>query len=115
MYLAITISYAYINLFFCLVDVAQAAKEIPKEGPNLYRLFGRRVANDINYTSYSLAAQYKDIVWTEDTLSLFLKAPRKFIPGTKMLFPGIRHRQDRKGTYIFQVFVVIILYGQYCM
>ena len=68
-----------------------------KEGPNLYRLFGTRIARDGNYQRYSHAMQYKDIVWTEDTLSLFLKAPREFVPGTKMLFPGIRHSKDRKG------------------
>ncbi len=66
-------------------------------GPNLKGLFGRRVADDNNFKSYSLAAEYKDIVWNEENLSQFLTNPRKFIPGTKMLFPGIRHKQDRRG------------------
>ncbi len=37
-------------------------------------------------------------MWTEDNLFQFLHAPKKFIPGTKMIFDGIQSRQDRKGT-----------------
>lgn len=72
------------------------------EGPNLHGLFGRRVADDSGYQSYSLAVQYKDIVWSESNLFQFLYAPRKFIPGTKMIFPGIKSEKDRKGMYISQ-------------
>lgn len=66
-------------------------------GPNLFGVFGRRVADDNNYQQYSLAVLYKDIVWNENNLFKFLHAPRKFIPGTKMLFQGIQSSKDRKG------------------
>ena len=69
------------------------------EGPNLFGLFGRKVAVDSSFKSYSLAAIYKDIVWNEDNLFQFLHAPKKFIPGTKMIFDGIQSKQDRKGNY----------------
>lgn len=42
---------------------------------------------------------YKDILWTENNLFLFLNAPKKFIPGTKMIFPGIQSAQDKKGRH----------------
>ena len=66
--------------------------------PNLFNLFGRRVANDTAYQHYSPAVMYKDIVWDDNNLFQFLHAPRRFIPGTKMIFPGIKSKQDRKGT-----------------
>ena len=42
---------------------------------------------------------YKDIVWTESNLFQFLHAPKKFIPGTKMVFAGLQSKQERKGKY----------------
>ena len=55
------------------------------------------MAVDQSFKSYSLAAIYKDIMWTEDNLFQFLEAPKRFIPGTKMIFDGIQSSQDRKG------------------
>ena len=72
-------------------------------GPNLFGVFGRRVADDSNYQQYSLAVLYKDIVWNENNLFTFLHAPRKFIPGTKMVFPGIQSGKDRKGITVVPV------------
>lgn len=58
------------------------------------------MADDNAYQSYSPAVLYKDIVWTENNLFQFLHAPRKFIPGTKMIFPGIKSKKDRKGDFL---------------
>ena len=55
------------------------------------------MADDANFKAYSLAAIYKDIMWNEDHLFKFLEAPKKFIPGTKMIFDGIQSKQDRLG------------------
>ena len=30
------------------------------------------------------------IVWDEQSLSEYLKAPKKMVPGTKMTFPGLK-------------------------
>ena len=47
--------------------------------------------------SYSQGTQDKSITWNEDTLFIFLEAPRKFIPGTKMVFPGLKKEAERAG------------------
>ena len=68
-----------------------------REGPNLHGVFGRKVAEDTSYLKYSLASMYKDITWNEDNLMQFLEDPKKFIPGTKMLFKGLKSVEQRKG------------------
>ena len=68
-----------------------------REGPNLHGVFGRKVAEDTSYLKYSLASMYKDITWNEDNLMRFLEDPKKFIPGTKMLFKGLKSVEQRTG------------------
>ena len=44
----------------------------------------------------------KGITWNAETLDEYLKKPRKFIPGTKMVFAGLRKKKDRSDliTYL---------------
>ena len=37
----------------------------------------------------------KGITWSAETLDEYLKKPRKFIPGTKMVFAGLKKKKDR--------------------
>ena len=37
----------------------------------------------------------KGITWNAETLNEYLKKPRKFIPGTKMVFAGLKKKKDR--------------------
>ena len=67
------------------------------DGPNLHNVFGRKIASSQSYSKFSQAFQYKDIIWTEDSLFVFLEAPKKFIPGTKMLFKGLKSADQRRG------------------
>ena len=34
------------------------------------------------------------IVWDEDTLTAYLRAPKKYLKGTKMAFAGLRKDND---------------------
>lgn len=65
-----------------------------KQGPNLGGLFGRHTGQAEGY-SYSKANKDKGIVWNEDTLYEYLLNPKKYIPGTKMVFAGLKKEQDR--------------------
>lgn len=63
-------------------------------GPNLNGLFGRKTGQAAGY-SYSQANQNKGIVWESDTLFTYLENPKKYIPGTKMVFAGIKNVDER--------------------
>ncbi|XP_058216618.1 cytochrome c-like [Rhododendron vialii] len=67
-----------------------------KQGPNLYGLFGRRSGTAPGYT-YSAANKNMAVIWDEKTLYEYLNNPKKYIPGTKMVFPGLKKPQERAG------------------
>jgi cytochrome c len=65
-----------------------------KQGPNLSGLFGRTSGTTAGYT-YSKANKDKAVDWSEEHLYEYLLNPKKFIPGTKMVFPGLKKPQER--------------------
>ncbi|TGZ72187.1 hypothetical protein CRM22_002248 [Opisthorchis felineus] len=65
-----------------------------KTGPNLNGLFGRKTGQAPGY-SYTAANRDKGITWTEETLFEYLENPKKYIPGTKMVFAGLKKADDR--------------------
>ena len=66
-----------------------------KQGPNLHGLFGRHTGQAVGF-SYSQANISKGIEWGEDTLFTYLENPKKYIPGTKMVFAGLKKEKERK-------------------
>ena len=40
------------------------------------------------------------ITWGPDTLFVYLEAPKKYIPGTKMVFAGLKKPKERAGKII---------------
>merc|ERR1711872_964170 len=66
-----------------------------KNGPNLHGLFGRKTGQAVGY-SYTQANKDKGIEWGEDTLFEYLLNPKKYIPGTKMVFAGLKKEGDRR-------------------
>ena len=65
-----------------------------KQGPNLNGLFGRQTGQAAGF-SYSAANINKGITWSEETLFEYLENPKKYIPGTKMIFAGIKKADER--------------------
>ncbi|KAM0890375.1 hypothetical protein ACQ4PT_027084 [Festuca glaucescens] len=65
-----------------------------KQGPNLSGLFGRQSGTTAGY-SYSAGNKNAAVVWGESTLYDYLLNPKKYIPGTKMVFPGLKKPQER--------------------
>lgn len=66
-----------------------------KVGPNLFGVFNGPHAHKGDFT-YSEAMKAKQgEKWTEDALNHFLWNPKKAIPGTKMVFAGIKKPEDR--------------------
>ena len=65
------------------------------QGPNLYGIVGRK-AGSIKDFSYTDANKNSGFTWDKKTLSKYLTNPKKMIPGTKMVFAGLKKKDDRK-------------------
>ena len=68
-------------------------KEKNKTGPHLVNLFGR-TAGSLEGYKYSKAMKASGIVWDEETLAAYLRAPKKYVKGTKMAFVGLKKDAD---------------------
>jgi cytochrome c len=71
-------------------------KEKNKVGPYLKGVVGRKAAA-VEKFKYSKAMKKKaeeGLVWTEENIAKYLKAPKKFIPGNKMAFAGLKKDED---------------------
>ena len=64
-----------------------------KVGPNLAGIVGRQKASHAGF-GYSDALKAKGGNWTLEDLASFIYSPKTFVPGTKMLFPGITDPGD---------------------
>lgn len=78
------------------------AKNKHKVGPTLVGLIGRKAGTAIDakgklykYSKAMKAAGTGGIVWDAETLEKFLTKPKKFVPKTKMTFPGLKKAEDR--------------------
>jgi cytochrome c len=72
-------------------SIGESAKN--KVGPVLNGLDGRHSGTVEGY-SYSQANKDSGITWNKDTFLEYIKDPRAKIPGTKMVFPGIKNEKE---------------------
>ena len=78
--------------------VGEGAKN--KVGPELNGLDGRHSGSVQGY-SYSAANKNSGITWSEATFLEYIKDPRAKIPGTKMIFPGIKNETEAKSLWAY--------------
>lgn len=71
-----------------------------KQGPNLNGLFGRKTGQAPGF-AYSAANINKGITWDDETLFDYLENPKKYIPGTKMVFAGMKKDTERRDLIAF--------------
>ncbi|MCK1793597.1 c-type cytochrome [Pseudomonas violetae] len=57
-------------------------------GPQLNQIFDRMSGSTTDY-QYSAAMKSAGITWTTQTLTAYLEAPKKVVPGTRMIFWGL--------------------------
>ena len=71
-----------------------ADREKHKTGPHLVNLIGRTAGSLEDYKKYSKAMKASGIVWGKETLTDYLRAPKKYIKGTRMAFVGLKKYND---------------------
>ena len=74
-----------------------------KVGPYLLGVVGRK-AGSVEGFRYSPAMKKKGeegLVWNEENLDKYLENPRKFIPGNRMAFFGLKKAEDRANVIAY--------------
>lgn len=68
-----------------------------KVGPNLWQIVNSKAArhNDFSYSTAMQSLGKSGSIWTEESLYRYLFSPKKYVPGTKMSFVGIKDDKDR--------------------
>ena len=79
-------------------DVGATAKN--KVGPVLNGLDGRKSGSVAGY-NYSDANKGSGITWNEESFLDYIKDPKAKIPGTKMVFAGIKTEAEAKSLWAF--------------
>ena len=72
-----------------------------KVGPALWNVVGRKMGSADGFTYSDGFKAMGDKPWEFDALDAWLKAPKEYIPGTKMAFGGIRNDQDRANVIAY--------------
>jgi cytochrome c len=80
--------------------VGEGAKN--KVGPELNGIAGRKSGTAAGY-SYSDANKNSGITWNEATFLEYIKDPKAKVPGTKMVFAGIKNEGEAKSLWAYLI------------
>ena len=79
-------------------DIGETAKN--KVGPQLNGLDGRHSGSAAGY-NYSDANKKSGITWSKETFEKYITDPKAMVPGTKMIFPGIKNDTERDNLWAY--------------
>jgi cytochrome c len=79
-------------------DIGPNAKN--KVGPILNGIDGRKSGTEAGY-SYSDANKNSGITWNEQVFKEYITDPKAKIPGTKMVFAGIKNEKERDDLWSY--------------
>lgn len=71
-----------------------------KIGPSLLGIVGKP-AGEVTGYKYSKALLSSGVIWNEESLDAYLEKPKKFLPGGKMAFVGLRKEEDREDVIAY--------------
>lgn len=64
-------------------------------GPNLYGVFGLKAGTQPETFAFSDALKASNITWDAAALDRWVEDPMAMVPGTKMVFVGVKNPKDR--------------------
>jgi len=71
-----------------------------KVGPNMWAIYGATAGQKEGF-AYSTAMKESGVIWTDETLSSYIENPRKFMPGNRMSYAGLRKAEDREAVLAY--------------
>ncbi len=71
----------------------EVKQEKNKVGPHLVGIFGRQ-SGSVEDFKYSDAMKNANITWNEETISEYVKNPKTYVEGNRMIFAGLKKEED---------------------
>lgn len=84
----------------CKACHAVGEKAKNRVGPLLNGVVGR-AAGGVEGYKYSKAMTESGLTWDHDTLYKYLEDPKGFVKGTKMIFRGLKKKEDRENVIAY--------------
>jgi cytochrome c len=84
----------------CSICHAIGENATNKIGPELNGLDGRG-AGSVTDFNYSIANKNSEIVWNDASFKEYIKDPNAKVPGTKMIFPGIKNEKEADDLWAY--------------